>query len=154
MPRFKGRVGQPGQIRINREQVEEFKQQLNEGFADVVAEVDIGFSETIADPNAFVDQGFIDQDIIDTGRFQDSQQKDVQGSKITWIWAPVDPDTGEHYAAQLYSGFSYNGKYIPGRHWPERTLQRIDPVESLASALRSRGIRVRVTRNNVGRLDA
>ena len=133
-------------------------------FAALEALVTTEFQETIkglseemrvviSDPQAFADQGFDYQDIVDTGRLRDSQSLTWtnQGALATFEWNPVDPDTGEAYAASVYKGFfAYDNPsaFVPGRKWPEKAVSRYDPVEDLAKRLRAKGLKVTVVVNN------
>jgi hypothetical protein len=87
-------------------------------------------TEVFNDPNAFPELGFVDQDIVDTGRLRDSQKLKYEGStQATFTWDPVDPETKEHYASGVYYGFfAYKNprNYVPGRQWDKKALQRFD----------------------------
>lgn len=144
-----------GKIKINRGAVDRLVRKLIEdAWAQVVADLDVEYIKVIDDPNEFADEGFTNQDIVDTERFRDSQTVDAKDFKAKWSWHPVDPKTGYEYAPDLYYGFLAFGKYwIPGRHWPERAIRRVDPVAKLVAELNKRGIPAQVIRNNAKQLN-
>lgn len=119
---------------------------IDEAFAGVVAAMDLELEAVVRDPNAFADQGFVDQDIVDTERFVKSQLVDVRNRKATFRWVAKDPTTGQAYPIALYTGFRAfgKGKYIPGRRWPEKAADRLDIPETMKGSLAERGIKSRV----------
>jgi hypothetical protein len=156
--RYRGPKSQLGKIRIKPGAVAELRKKIQDSFAVVVEELDYEYHVTIQDPDAFEYLGFFDQDIVDTGRFDDSQIIDVQtkGNVTTarWIWNPTSPDDGYHYASALYYGFHpYGGTgYCPGRPWVDFSIRKLDPVSLLVKELKSRGLKARVIQNNVSTL--
>lgn len=128
---------------------------IDNAFAKVVDDFDMECILVIEDDQEFADIGVISQDIVDTGRFRDSQIVQVQGNKAEFTWNPTDPETGYAYAMALFVGFfAYGGhKFIPGRRWVFRALRRIDPVVLLAEELEKQGIGARITRNNIELID-
>ena len=130
---------------INNNYVTRLKAKIREAYAEVISTLNDEFDEVISDPNEFNDLGFYDQDIIDTERFLKSKMLNVQssGERLTafWIWDPVDPETGYHYGAALYTGFmAYGRKWIPGRPWVERAIARVNPTKALHAEMRARGV--------------
>ncbi len=121
-------------------------QMFDESWAEVVAALEVELEEVITDPNAFEDIGFVDQDIVDTGRLRDSQQVTAQNRKVTFAWNPRDPETGELYATTVYSGFKAygKGKWIPGRRWPEKAIDRLNVTETLKDKMVARKIKAKV----------
>lgn len=139
-------------VKIN---TSELDKAINEAFGKVVADFDVECLKVIEDENEFADVGLPDRDLIDTGRFRDSQIVQVQGNKAEFTWNPTDPETGYAYAMALFVGFfAYGGhKYVPGRRWVFRALKRVNPVVLLAEELQNQGIAARVVRNDAGLLD-
>ncbi|MEW5857379.1 MAG: hypothetical protein AB1861_08360 [Cyanobacteriota bacterium] len=131
---------------LNPKGVSAMNKAFDEAWADVVAEVELEMEAVIRDPNAFADQGFTDQDIVDTERFVNSQTVTVQKRVAKFAWNPTDPETGYKYALALYSGFrAYGkGKYIPGRKWPEKAVDRVDVPATLKEKMEARGIKAKV----------
>lgn len=139
---------------INHNYVTQLKAKIRESFGEVVSTLNDEYDAVIEDPNEFSNLGFYDQDIIDTGRFLDSKILNVQtvGDRVTayWIWNPKDPETGYHYAAALYVGFmAYGKKWIPGRPWVDRAVERVDPTKALHAEMRARGIPAQVRRKYI-----
>ncbi len=124
---------------------------------DAIAEVMDSYNEEVDNVIQSNEEWF--QDIVDTGRLLDSKKVNIstEGNTTTgeFTWDPNDPDTGYAYAQAVWSGFfAYNGsKYIPGRHWPERAMKNVDPVEAIASYLQEKGIDAEVVQNNIDQLD-
>ena len=121
-------------ITYNKTEIAKLKKAIADSFANVVAQMDAEYTKVIESDTEFADLGFSGQDIVDTGRFRDSQivnSRTVGGvTVVEWSWNPQDPDTGYHYAAALYSGFNaYGKKWIPGRPWTERAIANVDPFQ-------------------------
>lgn len=160
MAQWRGRKGKLGKIKLNPDTVANLRNEIREAVGDVMAELDLEYEKVIEDMNAFADQGFIDWDIVDTGRFRDSQKVNIAtvDSQVVarWVWNPESPENGYHYAAALYYGFYAFGNqnaWIPGRRWVELGIKRVNPVRKLAANLRERGVSAKVARNNVNALD-
>jgi len=122
-------------IKINQTALNKVLKTVDNAFAEVVTALDDEFQSVISDPNEFADLGLKNQDIIDTGRFKDSQTLNVRSvagvTVATYGWNPHSPETGEPYAGRILTGFrAYDrGRWIPGRDWTERAVKRLDPVE-------------------------
>lgn len=122
-------------IKINQAALNKVLKTVDNAFAEVVTALDNEFHAVIEDTSEFSDLGLDNQDIIDTGRFNDSQVLNIskQGDKTVanYEWNPHDPITGEPYAGRILTGFrAYRvGRWIPGRDWTERAVKRLDPVE-------------------------
>ncbi|MBD2005611.1 MULTISPECIES: hypothetical protein [Cyanophyceae] len=131
---------------LNPKGIGKVNQALDEAWGDVVASLELEMEAVIRDPSAFADQGFTDQDIVDTERFVNSQVVTVENRVAKFAWNPTSPETGYKYAIALYSGFrAYGrGKYIPGRKWPEKAVDRVDVPEKLKAAMKERGIKAKV----------
>ena len=123
---------------------------VKEAFAVVVAELNEEFDRVIEDPNEFQDLGFIDQDIIDTGRLKNSKIVNASDLQVTWSWEPISPENGYSYASAVYHGFfAYGKKYIPGRRWTDRAVARIKPLKKLEKELNKRGLKAKITKDNI-----
>lgn len=130
-------------ITVNQSQLSKIKSAISDSFADVAASLDTKFIEVIESDTEFADLGFNGQDIVDTGRFRDSQvvQETRVGDFVAvhWHWNPADPETGYHYAPALYSGFhAYGKKWIPGRPWTDRAVQHTDPFKLFVKGVKAR----------------
>ncbi|MDJ0712920.1 MAG: hypothetical protein QNJ54_01710 [Prochloraceae cyanobacterium] len=120
-------------------------------YADVVAKYNLEVDRVITDPNEFANLGFVEQDIVDTGRLRDSKIIETQGELSTrFSWDPVDPETGYHYASAVFWGFNaYGGsKFVPGRPWSERAVYNHDPVNYFAARLKKAGYNAKVVRDD------
>ncbi len=120
-------------------------------YSDVVSQYNIEVDRVIEDPNEFANIGFVDQDIIDTGRLKNSKVIETQGELSTrFSWAPVDPDTGYHYASAVWWGFNAYGdsKFVPGRPWSERAVYNLDPVNYISDRLKKKGYNALVVRDD------
>ena len=132
-------------VKVNQKAIAQLKSTINEVFGDTVVALNEKFEEVIEDPYAFSAEGFNNWDIVDTGRLRVSQMVSVisQGPRTTayWQWDPVDPETRRHYAGDVFAGFlSFAGNWIPGRDWPGRAVERLDPLTFFAEALKKRKI--------------
>lgn len=130
-------------IDIDESQLNKVLAALEESFADVVGALDSEFIAVISDPNEFSDLGFTEQDIIDTGRFKDSQvvseTRDDGNVQVRWSWSPTSPENGYKYAPALHFGYNAWGKkWIPGRPWTTRAVRRINPVQRFEDGVRRR----------------
>lgn len=129
-------------IKLNQSALNSLLNKVDDAFAEVVTALDNEFHAVIRDPNEFGDLGLENQDIVDTGRFDDSQvltaSKQEGKTVATFEWNPHDPETGEPYAGRILTGFrAYGmGRWIPGRDWTERAVRRVDPVEMFEQELK------------------
>ena len=129
-------------IKINQAGLNKVLGAVENAFAEVVTALDNEFHAVIQDPDEFGDLGLDNQDIVDTGRFDNSQKLMVsrRGGKVVanYEWNPHDPETGEPYAGRILTGFrAYRvGRWIPGRDWTERAIRRVDPVTMFEKEIR------------------
>ncbi len=129
-------------IKVNQTALKILLNKVDDAFAEVVTALDHEFEAVINDPNEFGDLGLENQDIVDTGRFRDSQILNIstEGDKTVanFEWNPHSPETGEPYAGRILAGFrAYgHGRWIPGRDWTERAVRRVDPVEMFEQELK------------------
>jgi hypothetical protein len=129
-------------IKIDKDNLFRFKKEIKDCFRKTVDALDEMQDDLINDPWGFSDLGFTDQDIVDSGDLRDSkvveiweQENDIE---VTFSWNPVNPDTGRAYAGDVLTGFySYSGKFVPGRDWPNKSEQNLDTVEHFKNVLRS-----------------
>ncbi len=119
-------------------------------FPEIAAKYDIESDRVIEDPNEFSNLGFVNQDIIDTGRLLRSKIIVPKGDlEIQFSWNPVNPDNGYEYASAVWWGFSAWGKkFIPGRPWSDRAMHNIDPVNGIAKHLQNLGYDAKVVRDD------
>lgn len=108
---------------------------------EYIKELDQEYQLVIADTYAFADIGLTNQDIIWSGALKASQKMSIQDGKnikAYWKWDPVDPDSGYHYANSVLTGFNAwgNGRFIPGRNWPAKAIERADPITYLIRRLK------------------
>jgi len=135
---------EPMKFSPNPQGIATLNRAIEEAWADVIAELYLEFTKVIEDPEAFAHLGFLDQDIVDTGRFRDSQTVQVIKGKATFNWAPRSP-TGYVYAWALYHGFmAWGRKWVPGRPWVEEACDRVDIPKAFQAALARRGIKARI----------
>lgn len=137
--------------KLSNQILKKLKKDLKEKvFPDLVARYDLESDRVIEDPNEFANLGFVDQDIIDTGRLLKSKIIEPQGSlSIRFSWDPVSPENGYRYASAVWWGFSAWGKkFIPGRPWSDRAAYNIDPVNSTAKHLQKLGYDAKVVRDD------
>ena len=127
---------------------------VEECFGEVASEIEQESDRVIESLTEFSDLGFEGQDIIDTGRLLNSKEVEATDTSIKLTWSPRNPENGFPYAPAVVNGFfAYGGsKFIPGRNFPVRAVQNVDPVNSLAEKLRAKGLKVRVIQNNVSLL--
>lgn len=136
-------------FKLNPKGLKKVKDGANEAWADTMASLELKMEEVIRDPFAFSEEGFADQDIVDTERFVNSQQVNVRDGIASFSWNPHDPETGYPYAPALYSGFlAYGKKWIPGRHWPEKAIDELDVAENFKENLSERGVKAKVKIKN------
>ncbi len=127
------------------------KKEIKKIYADVVAKYDIESDRVIEDPNEFANLGFVDWDIVLTGRLRDSKIIETQGELATkFSWDPVSPENGYHYASAVFWGFNAWGgtKFIPGRPWSERAAHNIDCVSYFAKELNKAGYNAKVIKDD------
>lgn len=134
-------------FKFNRDTLRQLEATVDAAWAEVVAELDVEFIRVIESDSEFADLGFEAQDIVDTGRFRDSQVVTAAARRVLWRWAPTSPENGYCYAAALYYGFyAYGGAaWIEGRPWVARAIANIQPLLRLAEKLERKGLLVRVS---------
>lgn len=130
-------------FKIYPQGIAKLKQIIQESFNEVVRELDLEFQAVISDTNAFADIGVYNQDIIWSGRLKESQQLEISTeknkAKASWQWDPVDPETGDHYAGDVFVGFTtWSGRFIPGRNWPDKGIERYDPIDNFVLKLKQK----------------
>lgn len=132
---------------INRKAL---KQAIAKAYQETIEELGSEVTEVISDPNEFSAEGFTDQDIIDSGRFKESQELNFPTQfQATFKWDPIDPETGFHYGAALFTGFwAWGRTFIPGREYPYAAIRRNKPVQRLAYKLRDLGLKVKFRDNS------
>ena len=130
-------------VTLNKAAIANLKKNVKTAFKKTNTQLGKSFTEIIESETAFSDIGFTNWDIVDTGRLRDSQHCDViieTDNKIEeiWTWDPVDPETGRNYAGDVLVGFvSINGNWIPGRNWPERGVENLNPVRVFKTELKA-----------------
>ena len=129
-------------VTLNKAAIAKLKKNVKTAFKKTNAQLGKSFTEIIESETAFSDIGFTNWDIVDTGRLRDSQHCDVireTDNKIEeiWTWDPVDPETGRNYAGDVLVGFIINGNWIPGRNWPERGVENLNPVRVFKTELKA-----------------
>lgn len=130
-------------FKINYQGLAQLKRMIIQSFEETIKELDMEFQAVISDTNAFADIGVFNQDIIWSGRLKESQQLELstEGNKVkaSWQWDPVDPETGDHYAGDVFVGFTtWSGRFIPGRNWPDKGIERYDPFDNFVVKLRAK----------------
>ncbi len=82
-------------IKVNQAALNKVLKTVNNAFAEVVTTLGDEFQSVISDPNEFADLGLENQDIVDTGRFKDSQTLNVRSvagvTVATYGWNPTAP---------------------------------------------------------------
>jgi len=126
--------------------MDELLSTVEEAFGSLVAEYNVKVDETIESLDAFSDLGYVDHDIVDTGRLLNSKVLDVKSSADSWsadfTWDPQSPENGYKYANRVWAGYwSKGGKnFFPGRHWPERTAKAMGITKRFVELLQSEGL--------------
>lgn len=132
---------------------------INEAFGNLVADYNEWVDAVIESPDMFSDRGFVDHDIVDTGRLLNSKEVDVKDNSATFSWEPHSPNNGFAYAPAVWTGFYAWGdkrNYVPGRHWPERaatTLNDVGITESFVEKLKTAGVKARIVKNGDEEID-
>ena len=129
-------------IRVDKNKVDAIKLKIKDCFAQTVDALDEMQDQVIKDPWEFADLGFLDQDIVDTGRLHDSkivETVDEENVVTTrYVWNPINPEDGRAYAGDVLVGFtSYAGNFIPGRDWPNRSEEKLNTHEHFLEALKA-----------------
>jgi len=123
---------------------------VNEAHGKAVAKVDVELDRVIESLDEFSDLGFIDHDIVDTGRLRDSKVITAKPNSVTFTYAPVSPENGYPYAPAVFHGFfAWGKKYIPGRPWTVRAVKNENPTGNIAIALEEMGYGVTVKNDGV-----
>lgn len=129
---------------------DQIKADIQDSFAELVANLNEEFDEVITSESEFSDLGFAGQDIVDTGRLRDSKIVAVSSDTANFSWNPKDPRSGYPYAKAVQSGFfAYGKKYIPGRPWDLRAVANVDPISLIAGELRLKGYKVKIKKNGL-----
>jgi len=132
-------------FKLNPKGIKKMNDAFDRAWGEVMAALDIELEATIRDPYAFADLGFVDQDIIDSGRFLKSQQIKDDGRAVAFSWSAKDPKSGFAYPLALYTGYrAWGRKYIPGRKWPEKAADSLDLVGYLKAKMRAYGVKGQV----------
>lgn len=125
-------------VTIYTDKLSNLKEQIDEAFAEVVSEFGLECQAVIEDEDEFADIGLPNRDIVLTGRLRDSQlvhaATDRDVTTASYRWDPVDPQTGRHYAGDVFVGFGR----LPGRNWPDRAVRRVDWLKVFASEVKAR----------------
>jgi hypothetical protein len=125
----------------NERGINDLKAKIREAFGATMAVLDIEYDDVIESEVVFSDLGFVGQDIVDTARFLKSKTLTVRQDSVVWEWNPKSPETGYPYAAALYTGFwAFGKKYIPGRPWADRAIERVVLPEWISYELGKMGI--------------
>jgi hypothetical protein len=113
---------------------------INRAFANVVEALSDEYTAVIEEVGAFPEEP--EADIVLSSRLRDSMEIDTSNNYAEWSWNPIDPKTRYEYAAKVYHGFrAYGrGRWVPGRHWPEKAIKRVDPARVLAAELNMLGV--------------
>jgi hypothetical protein len=127
---------------------------LEAALADTAGELDSQFSVEIAEvkwewPNETIREenragsGLVvesPRNIIDTGNLDTSQTlTKLTASSYEWLWDPVDPDTGAHYAAAVHEGAAFQGGgTITPRPWTRSAIRALNPFEVFGKEVRKR----------------
>jgi hypothetical protein len=128
-----------------RQLIAKLQQDVAEATAQAIAKVDAELDRVITDENEFTDLGFIDQDIVDTGRLRDSKVITANPNGVTFTYDPVAPENGYHYGAAIWNGFwAFGRTYVPGRPWTLRAIQNENPVDNTIAALQEMGYKVKL----------
>lgn len=126
--------------KINTKPLDQLIRRSRVAVKEYIKELDQEYQVVIADTYAFSDVGVMNQDIIWSGKLKQSQQMNIQDSKnikANWVWDPVDEKTGEHYASDVLNGFTtWSGRNIPGRNWPSKAVERVEPIPFLIKKLK------------------
>lgn len=128
---------------IKTEPLDKLLKKAVEAIEDLAKDLDQEFEAVIEASGAFSDIGLSGRDIVLSGALRDSQRMKttIEGGKykVAWGWDPVDPETGYHYAKDVFVGFtSYAGNFIPGRNWPGKAVDRIEPILYLRKKLKGK----------------
>lgn len=125
-------------VMIDPKKLNELKQVIEESFAVVVNEFSQECTAVIEDPDEFSDLGYVDHDIVLTGRLRDSQEIGVTRSNqeviASFSWNPIDPETGRYYAGDVFTGYGR----MPGRNWPDRAARRQDWLKIFEGEIQQR----------------
>lgn len=123
--------------------IAQLQKDVQEATGEAIAKVDLELDRVIESESEFQDLGFVEQDIVDTGRLRDSKVITATPNGVTFSYDPVNPDDGYHYASAIFLGFNVGRKYIPGRPWTNRAVKNENPTVNVAEHLRGLGYKVR-----------
>jgi hypothetical protein len=129
-------------IHVDRDKVDTIKLKIKNCFNRTVDVLDKMQDRVIQDPWEFADLGFLDQDIVDTGRLHNSKIVETvdEGDLVSvrYVWNPINPEDGRAYAGDVFLGFtSYAGNFIPGRDWPNRSEEKLNTREHFVETLKA-----------------
>jgi len=129
--------------KINTKPLDQLLKDVKWAFKELAKDLDLEFEAVIQDTGAFADVGLAGRDIVLSGALRDSQKMKIASEggniKYTWEWDPVAPDTGYHYAYDVFVGFtSQAGNFIPGRNWPGKAVDRLEPALYLKRKLKEK----------------
>jgi len=128
----------------NEKGIGDLKAKIREAFGATMAVLDIEYDDVIESEVVFGDLGFVGQDIVDTARFLKSKTLTVREDSVVWSWNPKSPENGYPYAAALYTGFwAFGKKYIAGRPWTDRAIERVNLPEWMSYELGKMGVKSR-----------
>lgn len=117
-------------IRLSAASIRKIEKDVQDAFVETITVLDREMTAVINDPNAF--PGFSGQDLVDTGKFEDSQTVQVTRNLAIFLWQ-ID------YALLLHEGYVLrNGQRQPGRPWTKVAMQRKDPQATFNSILRAK----------------
>lgn len=134
--------------------IAKLKKDVAEARGTAIAKIDSELDRVIESMSEFSDLGFVDQDIVDTGRLRDSKIIQANPDGVTFTYAPKSPENGYPYAPAVFLGyFAWGKKYIPGRPWTIRALKNENPVRNIADELESMGYDVKVRFDGIETLD-
>ena len=130
--------------------IAQLKKDVAEARGVAIAKVNLELDRVIESEGEFSDLGFIDQDIIDTGRLRDSKVISANPNGVTFSYDPVSPENGYHYGAAIFFGFfAWGKKYIPGRPWTIRAIKNENPTINMASYLEDMGYQVTIRQDGI-----
>lgn len=124
--------------------IAQLRKDAKEAIGEAVAKIDVELDRVIESESEFQDLGFVEQDIVDTGRLRDSKVITETSDGVTFSYDPVNPSSGYHYASAVFLGFNVGNKYIPGRPWTNRAVKNENPITNVAAYFRDLGYKVEI----------